>query len=69
MDLLVLYGAVVALALWHLISEVIIWRAFKRRDEDLAAVDDEVIRTERRVEGLHKKMRIIVGALKRKGWR
>lgn len=66
MELIVLYISVIVLAVWVLISEIVIWRAFKRRDDDIAASDDELQRCERRLEDLRIRVRRIVGVLKKK---
>lgn len=66
MELIVLYISVIVLAVWVLISEIVIWRAFKRRDDDMAASDEELQRCERRVEDLRIRVRRIVGVLKKK---
>lgn len=66
MELIVLYISVIVLAVWLLISEIVIWRAFKRRDDDIAASDEELQRCERRVEDLRIRVRRIVGVLKKK---
>lgn len=46
MELIILYISVIVLAVWVLISEIVIWRAFKRRDDDIAASDEELQRCE-----------------------
>lgn len=63
MELIVLYISVIVLAVWVLISEIVIWRAFKRRDDDIAASDEELQRCERRLEDLRIRVRRIVGVL------
>lgn len=66
MELMILYISVIVLAVWVLISEIVIWRAFKRRDDDIAASDEELQRCERRLEDLRIRVRRIVGVLKKK---
>lgn len=66
MDMIIIYICIVALAVWLLISEIVIWKSLKTKQQDIMAIDEELVGFDRELKEISGRVRHVVGILKKK---